>query len=179
MPPFVTQRPFGFSGGVIPLDQARWILTHAIDAIEMLPAVEGETLRGVGLKSGRLMMKTVHQGVLTVGPVKTIDGKDSLVGLPRNVEREIRAIVEWEHRNPGEKKWGVPGVPMAELVVRVGSLISDGIDGEVLIDLIDANLAQAEQTGPIRGMRRALRDDPKDATGTSAKTLESLRAEVL
>lgn len=174
MPPVITPRPFGFSGGTVPMAQARWIAINPIDGIEIIPQEDGTTLRGVWLISGDKRMKTYHQGALTVGPSKTIDGHETMFALPGHVWREIVPIIEWERANPTEKPMGMPGQPLEEVGENVAHLVLVGPDGEELIDAIDAALAKADQTRVVTELRAAARKDPTDAAGTSSAILMAL-----
>jgi hypothetical protein len=174
MPPIITSRPFGFSGGTVPMAQARWIAINPIDGIEIIPQEEGTPLRGVWLVSGSQRMKTYHQGALTVGPSKTIDGHETMFALPRHVWNEIVPIIQWERANPTEKLMGMPGQPLEEVGENVAHLVLMGPDGEALIDAIDAALGKADQVRLVGELRAALRKDPTDALGTSGAVLSAL-----
>lgn len=177
MLPDVTPRPFAFSGGTIPLAQARWIATNPIRSIEILPPREGTSLRHVALVSDSGRIETCHQSCLVVGPVATVDGEESLLGLPDHVMREISDIVAWERANPGEKPFGTPGRPLHEVHEVVADLLLNGPEGGPLVEAVDAALASADQTLQISSLRSALRRDPTDAGRTTSDVLRLLPSE--
>jgi hypothetical protein len=162
------KRPFGFGGGSMPLDLARWLRTHPVDRVEFAEK-EGHVV----LWSGRGRATTPYGHCLGIGPSKTIDGEKTLVTIPEWVQRQIDPIVEWERRNPEERPFGVDCADLEKVKICAVHLL--GLPkGPERVGQVDRLLSLRPQNWEITRLREKLRQDPHDAGGSSATAIAEI-----
>ena len=162
------ERPFGFGGGTIPLDLARWLRTHPVDKVEFAKK-EGHVI----LWSGRGSATTPYGDHLGLGPSKTIDGEKTLVTIPQWVQRQIDPIVEWERRNPDERPYGKDCAEIEDVKTCAAYLL--GLTaGPTRVGQVDRLLSLRPESREITGLREKLRQDPHDADGVSATVISKI-----
>ena len=162
------ERPFGYGGGSVPLDLARWLRTHAVDKVEF-----GKKPGDVVLWSGNGRATTSFGHCLGIGPSTTIDGETTLVTLPDWVKRQIDPIVEWERRNPEERPFGAECIEVDVLKVSAAHLLGTpaGFERTCVLDRL---LSLRPDGSEIRRLRERLRQDPHDAAGTCVKVVSAI-----
>jgi len=162
------ERPFGFGGGTMPLDLARWLRTHPVDKVEFAEK-EGHVV----LWSGRGRATTSYGDCLDLGPSKTIDGEKTLVNMPQSVKRQIDPIVEWERRNPEERPFGGECADLDKVKICAAHLL--GLPaGPERVGQVDRLLSLRPDSRDVTRLREQLRQDPHDAGGTSAAVISKI-----
>jgi hypothetical protein len=162
------ERPYGFGGGTVPLDLARWLRTHPVDKVEFAEK-EGHVV----LWSGRGKATTSYGDCLVMGPSKTIDGEKTLVTIPEWVKRQIDPIVEWERRNPEERAFGTDCEDLENVKLCAAHLL--GLPaGPTRVGQVDRLLSLRPENHEITRLREELRRDPHDAGGTSAAVISKI-----
>lgn len=162
------KRPFGYGGGSVPLDLARWLRTHPVDKVEFADK-EGYVV----LWSGRGRATTSYGDQLGLGPSKTIDGEKTLVTLPDWVRRQIDPIVEWERRNPEERPFGEDCADLEKVKICAAHLL--GLPaGPERVGQVDRLLSLRPENWEVTSLREKLRQDPHDAGGVSAAVISKI-----
>lgn len=162
------KRPFGWGGGSIPLDLARWLRTHAVDKVEF-----ADKPGHVVLWSGRGRATTSYGDHLAIGPSKTIDGVATLVGMPEYIRRQIDPIVEWERANPEERPFGDDCLDVEQLKICAAHLL--GLPaGPQRVGQVDRLLSLRPESHEITSLREMLRRDPHDGGGVSAAVISKI-----
>ena len=169
------ERRVGYCGGAgMPMAHVRWIRTHAITRVEPAPANAGGFAQ-IRLISGDEHLDT-HGGGLNIGMGKTFSGEDTLVTLSDYGRRDIDNLLEWEQRNPGERRYDERQYAISGLQEAVSNQMLMGPAGAELIEALDRTLAYGPQTSEIVRMREDLRRDREDAADTSRKILTKVLA---
>jgi hypothetical protein len=162
------KRPFGFGGGCMPLDLARWLRTHPVDKVEFAEK-EGHVV----LWSGTSRATTPYGHALGIGPSKTIDGERTLVTIPNWVQDQIDPIVEWERRNPEERPFGTDCEDLEQVKILAAHLL--GLPaGPTRVGQVDRLLSLRPENWAVTSLREKLRRDPHDACGTSAAVISKI-----
>lgn len=162
------KRPFGFGGGTMPLDLARWLRTHPVDKVEFAEK-EGHVV----LWSGRGRATTSYGFCLGIGPSKTIDGERTLVTVPEWVQRQIDPIVEWERRNPEERPFGTDCEDLEKVKICAAHLL--GLPaGPTRVGQVDRLLSLRPECWQTTSLREKLRQDPHDGGGVSAEVISKI-----
>ena len=165
----------GYCGGAgMPMAHARWIRTNAIIRVEPGPDSDA------GFPQIRLFSAgghlDVHGGSLQIGMSKTFHGEATCVSLAAYVERDIDNLLNWERRNPRERRYDEPRYAVSALKEEVAHQILMGPEGRALIVELDRALAYGPQTSDIVSLRRDLRRDEDDLAGTSGRILSKVLA---
>lgn len=161
-------RPFGYGGEGVPLDLARWLRVLPVNKVEL-----GRNEGDVVLWSGRGHATTRLASCIGIGPSTTIDGETTLVTLPGHIIRQIDPIIEWERRNPEERRFGAETIDLKVLQVSAAHLLGTpaGFERTCVLDRL---LSLRPESSTIRHLRERLRSDPHDTRGTCAEVVSAI-----